>query len=979
MNSELRNLLKTVSDGDNVTHKAAYGLKAPICVTHENRQEFWDTYCSLVEKKSQNLCIGELPKDHFPARLSLTFKYASEGEEETPLPYGDTFLEWVAFTYQNVIEEMFEADPETDSHLLCVVLESPEPYSVKDEMTGENYLYMDVELHFPYAGMVYSTFLETRTKLIQLLKKTKILSKMTTEPIGDWSSIIHCPKKSDIFWMYGSNPKKNNKPLECKKILGAIDQEELLEGIGATTYTIDEVFFPENHEHVAKTPLKLDEDKPLDFWLPLFLSTEYQYKTLKFKIGRVRVAKKRYERNIKNFGQFHKPNAYEVEEESKLEICERLISMFDIHRFTNEIFWLDIGRALSTETNNGEDGVLSWIRNTKDAIKKMSKAPSFYGNVKYLDDYCRELYINFTESRITFETMCQYAEIDNPDEFEQWHRDEWALPSLEKSLSKTHTDVGEALYKTEHRHHAFVPKVTASGTRGGAWYYFKNHIWTDSPGGIFLAQCITGRFIKRYESIRAELSREILVTEDENYKVRAEATITKISALIRELKMVPFQNNVIAAARTYFYKHHFETYLDTNSNFTAFTNGILEIVNDKSVVFRNGKPEDYITMTTRIPYIKTYTWEHPLIKELMMWLRQVFRDKALRRHFLKFAASCLKGGNVDKIFPVFSGAKGNNSKSMIVKLFEKTLGQYCMKLDISNFTTSSKNPAAASPQLAAAKGVKIAFIDEPDDDDALKKDSFKRLSGMDSIRVRKLFDNGGDIEIFLKIAMACNNPPRFQNADQPVKNRFRIYPFLSEWVEVPPLSEDQQMKDGKFKLDKHFPNKVPKFASGFAWIMANTYPTYAEEGLIDPPIVIEYTNNYWKDNDVYGQFISDTLKVMKLEGTEKMDPTYKTSFNDICSEFRSWYGNAFKGSKMPARNVLKNQFESRFGRLEGKYFIGVHVGELTHGNNKSVPISSSSTKEIKTLSPSVKKSEKVMKPSVTKTINLDDTYESVVF
>jgi phage/plasmid-associated DNA primase len=980
MNSDLRNLLKLVSDGDSETHKAAFGFRGPICLSPENRKEFWENYCTLVENKTINLCLGEIPKEHFPARILLNFKYEHNTENEDCKPYTDLFLEWLAFTYQNVIEEMFEGDPETDSHLLCVALESPEPYYITEETTGIEYMYIDIELHFPYAGMSFNTFLETRNKFVRMLRNTKMMSKMTREPIGDWSSIVHIPKKSDALLMYGSSEKKNIKPLQCKKILGAIDQDDLLGEDGATTYTLDEVFFPENHEHVSDTPFELDSEKPATFWLPLFLSVEYQYKALKLKNGRVRVATKKYDKSMKNFGQFH-DSKYMDPEDSRLDICEKLIAMLDIKRFATEHIWLDIGKALSTETNNGEDGVLSWIRNTNSAIKKMNKVPSFYGNVKELDKHCRELYINFTDSRITFESMCHYAAQDNPEDYAQWDKDDWCIPSMEKALSLTHSDVAEALYRTEHLHHVFVPKVTASGGRGGAWYTFQKHIWVDSPGGIFLTQSITGKFIKRYESIQAEISKEIYISEDENYKTKAQAVLKKIYALINKLKMVPYQNNIIAAAKISFYKHHFEDYLDANPDLTGFTNGVLEVVNDESIVFRNGKPEDYITMNTRIPYIKSYTKDHPLIKELMKWLKQVFLDKALLRHFLKFAASCLRGGNSDKIFPVFAGALGNNSKSMIVKLFEKTFGQYCMKLDIANFTNSSKNAASANPQLARAKGVKVAFIDEPDDDDVMKKDTFKRLSGMDSIPTRKLFDNGGDIEILLKIVMACNNPPRFASADHAVKNRFRIYPFLSEWLETPPITEEQQMKDGKFKLDPNFPKKVPKFASGFAWLISNWFSVYAEEGLIDPPIVTEYTNSYWKEHDTFGQFITDSVRVMKLEGSDKMDTTYKTAFNDICAEFRLWFKNAFPNTKIPERNILKKEFESRWGRLQGKYFVGVHLGSVSHGSVEKPITSSVSSKEIKPVAPSIKKSEKLIKPSVTKTsvINLDDTYESVVF
>src|SRR5690606_39029632 len=119
----------------------------------------------------------------------------------------------------------------------------------------------------------------------------------------------------------------------------------------------------------------------------------------------------------------------------------------------------------------------------------------------------------------------------------------------------------------------------------------------------------------------------------------------------------------------------FTTYLDINTELTCVTNGVLE-VNGNTVEFRPSKPQDYISKCVNIPYHSSYSNDHPQVRECYKWFGQVFTDKDMLHHFLKFCASCLRGGNNDKIFPIWTG-DGDNSKSMMVKLFESTFGEYC--------------------------------------------------------------------------------------------------------------------------------------------------------------------------------------------------------------------------------------------------------------------------------------------------------------
>jgi phage/plasmid-associated DNA primase len=306
----------------------------------------------------------------------------------------------------------------------------------------------------------------------------------------------------------------------------------------------------------------------------------------------------------------------------------------------------------------------------------------------------------------------------------------------------------------------------------------------------------------------------------------------------------------------------------------------------------------------------------------MDWFKKVFPDPKLLHHFLKFAASCLKGRNSDKLFPIFTG-EGNNSKSMIVKLFEKTFGDYCVKFDISNVTSRNGNPNAPSPQLARSKATRLAFMDEPEDDIPLNKGVLKRWIGGDSFFCRMLQDNGGDVEVTFKLVLTCNKVP-FIPKDTAITNRVDLYPFLGTWSRDAPASPEEQDRLHIYPLDELFENKIPALSLGFIWMITQYYVYYATEGLKHKPqIVIDTTEAYWRENDVYAQFAADCITEVIRDGVR--DNSARVSLNQVYDEFKNWYKNSFPALKIPTRPVVKSELVSRWGKLAGKYWFGIKI------------------------------------------------------
>jgi phage/plasmid-associated DNA primase len=341
--------------------------------------------------------------------------------------------------------------------------------------------------------------------------------------------------------------------------------------------------------------------------------------------------------------------------------------------------------------------------------------------------------------------------------------------------------------------------------------------------------------------------------------------------------------------------------LDTNSELLGVSNGIIEICGSKAY-FRKGKPEDYITKSTKIPLAIDMTESHPMVIKLKKYLGQVFVDRDLGHHFLKLAASKLRGRNIHKILEVWTGDKGNNSKSMMVKLHEKTFGDYFIKFP-TEILTNKKNLGGPNPELAQAEGARIGCIQETAADRPMQPDTIKQLTGGDSFFARNCCQDGGKIESMFKTILMCNKVARIEGADQPIYDRLRLVPFTSQWVNNPPESEEEQYRQRLFKKVGDFEHQISEMAKAFLWLIFNYYEIYTEEGLVDPPCVIQVTENYWSETDPYNQFISEQIKSVK---NAKGDPdmTVSVSCGDLFTAFSTWRKINYPGVLPPNSSTV---------------------------------------------------------------------------
>lgn len=903
MDPALLDLLRKHQDPDSqeYTHVTTYGPASKWCIPDEKCESFWRSYCDLVYKnEDSNLCLAEIPKKHMPIIVDFTLKF--HPLDGTPETYEYEFILHVVYCYQQAILRALQIS-ESAVELVCCVLES-------EEYMEENLFISRFRLHFPYCKTLTSVQSRIlRPLALQMLRTKNVMSCLTHQPIGDWETIVDPLTVEKPCVMYGGSASPNIPKLRLEYIFGRIGEENL-DASQAQICEVEGTFFPQNHEHVQKGIVSAsmfagDEDKEL--WLPMFLSVSYWKGVVMSKNHPPEVLKSSSTDRSQGFRTGSSITDSPIGEESDTELAEIFLSMLSHDRVESDHYWMDIGKSLYGAFEGSEIGLDRWIRFTERSDN-------------HTPEECEQLYQTFYDTNLTVKTLAWYAREDSPDEYEKWHKS-WYAPALERATSCLDSDVAEALYKV------YWLDFACSSLAKSSLYHYRNHIWKKLDNGHTLRSYISGDFISIFEKYRTVVSINIQDSEDRRFKDSAEILVKKISNLIAKLKKRTFKNNVLAESLEKFHVEEFDHKLDSNPDLMGMVNGILEATNQKAVV-RPGKPEDYVSKTTGLIWRHDLHWKHPLVVKLLEWLTKVFPNKKLLDYFGKIAGSCIKGRNSDKLFPIMTG-RGDNSKSMIKKVFEASFGAYCITFPTTLFTTK-RSGGGPDPAVARSKYAHVAFAQEPDADDPLKNGTIKEMTGGDRFFARFLNDNGGEIEPMFTLILMCNTVPIIPHSDKAMKNRVRLIPYLSTWVSSPPKTMEERYKKRLFKKDPFFEKQIPEMAPAFMWYLSQMYAKYMREGLQEPEIVTQSTTEYWNENDIYLQFINENIEKAYMilpdwpEGKKKpVDEEAKITVAQMYSRFRDWFRECFQGIKCPDRPIVKTELEQRMGKTYKRSWRGV--------------------------------------------------------
>jgi len=409
------------------------------------------------------------------------------------------------------------------------------------------------------------------------------------------------------------------------------------------------------------------------------------------------------------------------------------------------------------------------------------------------------------------------------------------------------------------------------------WYMFSEHRW----------KCIGKKnmnlrhFIQpKLKSLYSSLISHYKETNDTNDKNK----IKTIKQTIKSFDNTLLKNNILTELIEIYSVNknsdrNFTKKLDSYSNLIGFNNGVFDL---NTFQFRNGKPEDFITMTVGYNYSPNHTEKYP---ELLTFLQDIQPNKQELDYMLTYLSIGLVG-NLLELFTILTGC-GRNGKSKLIELLKATFGDYFGSVQSQLFTRPRPDANSPDPGLLNLFRKRIVIASEPEKNSKLNSGFIKFITGRDSTTLRNCHSNDMiDFTANFITLLICNDIPDCDDIDNAFSKRLRCIHYPTEFVSEP-------TKDNQKKIDVNINKNFDLWKFDFILLLIEYYKKYTESHELKPTEeILKWTNLYKKNTDMYLQFLDEYVE-------ETDDEKDKIHCSVLYSYFKSWYKNNNPNTKVP--------------------------------------------------------------------------------
>lgn len=581
--------------------------------------------------------------------------------------------------------------------------------------------------------------------------------------------------------------------------------------------------------------------------------------------------------------------------------------------------WIRVGWALK---NTNPKLLIVWIAFS-------AKAKNFqYSSIRDLCDRWNSWDMR-KQGGLTKLSLIHWAKTDAKEEYEVVRRktiDYYVEKTIKASSTKKNSDrtgcgdfdLANVLYQL------YKGEYVCVSVKANIWYQYKNNRWVEIDSGTTLRKSISVQLRELYNQKSFGFMRTI-TTEDGGEDTQAitenvqpskqEDTATarsiRILNICQRLSSTNDKKNIMTEAKELFYDGSFLEKLDNNPYLLCFKNGVIDF---KEKIFRKGQPEDNISMTTDIDYVKLDPVKHKkIMDEINEFMDQLFPEKELCRYMWEHLASTLCGSSANQTFNMYIGG-GSNGKSVLVDLMTKVLGDYKGNVPLTLVTDKRGKVGGLTPEIVELKGIRYAVIQEPQKTDVINEGMMKQLtSGKDPLQGRAPYmpQTISFIPQF-KLVVTCNALMGVKANDHGTWRRIRAVPFKAHFTENPVQGDKE--KPYQYKMNKAIDEKFDEWKEVFASMLVEIM--FESNGVVkDCDIVMAKSNEYRQSQDYISEFVRDTIVRDANGRIKKMD---------LNNEFSAWY-MANNGGRGPSPKELHEYMDKEYGRQRNQIWYGVKI------------------------------------------------------
>jgi phage/plasmid-associated DNA primase len=639
--------LRRVEKGAEMSHTSMGKPKGSFMIKKNEMSKFFELYDKALQK-GDDLCLIERHIEYGPMVIDLDFEYLPDVDERQ---HDEEHIRGVVKLYMEEIVNMFNLESD-DSKLTAYVFQKPAPYREKEKNSGDDgagattggnkYKRTKDGIHimFPFIVSTPEPQYLIRENILKrigtVLDVLPLVVPKSKEGHNSYTAVVDRSVIQANGWFLFGSTKPGHEKYELNYIykhdMTCIDfdnvqdmsQDEIsgyFNNMNPTRF-----FSIRNKNEIDIVPVR---EENLD------------------AIGRFRASEQKKANKKKSMNDKMNP------EETNL--IKQFVQIMSDKRANDYSTWFEVGWALHNLGPENQDLLDIWIEFSK-------RSP------KYADGECENLWDNMKDEGLGIGSIRYWARIDNPDMYKKIIMND--INKMIESSIKTPTnyDIASVL----HRMFRYDYKYS----KEGVWYYFDNHLWRQNEDGIMLRNKISTDLCEKYAYMIRDNNKRMIedneMTDEEKEDIKSRNK--EILGIIAKLKTTSFKENILKECKELFYDIEFINKLDENFYLIAFNNGIYDL---KRGEMREGRPDDYVTLTTRINKID-FTEEHEQWTELSKFIYTIFPNEEKREYFMTFLATCLQGLNAEEKFRVWTGS-GCHAKDTRIMMSN---GQWKMVQDI---------------------------------------------------------------------------------------------------------------------------------------------------------------------------------------------------------------------------------------------------------------------------------------------------------
>jgi len=465
---------------------------------------------------------------------------------------------------------------------------------------------------------------------------------------------------------------------------------------------------------------------------------------------------------------------------------------------------------------------------------------------------------------------------------------------LDELLSDTDYELAKII------HSKFKDKYVAVSVQKTRWewYEFRDHRWNACPLGATLMTHMNKYLYACVCEHRTKLKQELIDTPPEFLEELLDK-IGKLTKTANSVRKTARKKTLLEESALLFMNNDFLEKLDSKTNLLGFTNGVFDLDANE---FRPGKPDDYITFSTKYDYHADVDPE--IREEIMRFYESITPNKEELDYLLATQAYALHGNKFLEEFWIWEGS-GGNGKGVDSTLLDKTFGEYYYEPDITILTQKAGDSSRCSPEQVKMYGKRLIVMTEPENSENLQANRLKKITGGDTITGRGLYQDTKEFKPQFALIVQSNGMPNLSQFDAAITRRLRIIKFMFKFVDNPnPENEyeravDRTLKD-KFESDVRYHQQLMLIL-----IERFNRDVKDKNKLHTPERVMRITKDYLETQDTVRTFINEHYEITN-------NPKDRVQSSELFNHFKSTYGRD--------HSLVANKFKEQMLNIGGIEF-----------------------------------------------------------